>query len=190
MREGDGGLRSVAEIQAALEEFGSDDLGRLERAARQLSVGTGMGPDDLLQEAIRRALEGERTCPCEVEISVFLYNVMKSIASASRKQISRRPRHESLDEDENAEPASRVASRERSVEELLVARADYSEHLKALQALFDDDEQALLVVMGDLDGESATVLKDMGAMDDKVLATVRRRIRRKIEKAFPEGWKP
>lgn len=177
---------SAAEFQAALEELGSGDLGRLERAARHLSAGTEFGPDDLLQEAVCRTLEEERVCPRHVGITAFLYNAMKSIASALRKRGIGYPPHDSLDFEEGGG----AVAPGRSAEELLVARADYSEGVRALQALFDDDPQALLVVMGDLDGVEAAELKELAGMDDKTFATVRRRIRRKIEKAFPGGWKP
>lgn len=181
---------SAAEFQAALEKLGNGDLGRLERAARRLSDGTEYGPDDLLQETVCRTLEGQRACPRHVPIAAFLYNAMKSIASSSRKQLAERPCHDSLDSDEAGAVTRPIAASGRTVEELLVARADYAERVRALSALFDDDPPALMVVMGDLDGVEAAELRAMAELDETSFATVRRRIRRRIDKAFPGGWKP
>ncbi len=54
--------------------------------------------------------------------------------------------------------------------------------------LFDEDEDALKVLLGLFDTQSAEEVRETWGMDEKAFATIRRRIRRKIDKAFPGGW--
>lgn len=76
----------------------------------------------------------------------------------------------------------------RSVEDWRVAREDAEARLKAIEAIFSDDDDAQLVLMGDLDGLEAHEVRAAGGWNEQEYATVRRRIRRKISAAFPKGW--
>ena len=49
---------------------------------------TGIGD---LQEAFRRTLDGERHCPVSVDVTHFLCEAMRSIASGERRKVGRRP---------------------------------------------------------------------------------------------------
>jgi len=189
VEEREPGTLSAAEFAAALGLLSIEDLGRLESVARSLALGSGHGAEDLLQEAICRTLDGGRSCPRSVQPVVFLYNAMRSIASAWRETLAGQGDHVSLDADVDG-VAVQVAAPDRTVEQVLVARADYVEGVETLQRLFEDDGPALMVVMGMLDGVEGAELAALADLDEKGLATVRRRIRRKIEKAFPEGWVP
>lgn len=179
---------TVEEIRAAITTMPANDRIRLLKAARGLAAGTGMESKELLGEAVCRALDRTRTCRRDLPVLVFLIGAMKSIAWAAREAEGNAPAMESLDMTDMGGAVLQLPAPGRTVEEALVAREDWSERIEALQTLFADDEQALLVIMGDLDGLPATEIREMAGMDEKTLATVRRRIRRKIENAFPGGW--
>jgi hypothetical protein len=60
----------------------------------------------------------------------------------------------------------------------------------AILSLFADDEIARLIVEGDMDDMEACEIRDLTGLDEKAYASKRRLIRRRIDKAYPKGWKP
>ena len=79
-------------------------------------------------------------------------------------------------------------SREPDVEALRLRAEDVSLRIAALEELFADDDDALLMVWADLEETPKEEIKMQHDIDDKAYATIRRRIRRKIERRFPDGW--
>ena len=76
----------------------------------------------------------------------------------------------------------------RNAEERLIAREDFESRLQALDQLFENDEEAQLVIMcerEDMRGEQ--ICREL-SMTTKDLATTQRRIRRTIDRAYPQGW--
>ena len=84
-------LLTAAELRSALEELRPVDLVRLQKKATALAPGTGMEPDDLMQESLTSALEenGGRNCPRDVNPVNFLGNAIRSIASHARVEWAR-----------------------------------------------------------------------------------------------------
>lgn len=161
---------------------------KLVKAAWPLVAGTDYEPDDLISEAIVRALDGTRSCPRGVDPMAFLYNAMKSIASAAWEARSSRPRITSMDAPGGEKIAALIRAPGRSAEEKLAAEEDSERRLDAVMALFNDDPDALCVVMGDLDELKAEEIRAACGLNEKAYPTVRKRIRRAIEREFPHGW--
>ena len=65
------------------------------------------------------------------------------------------------------------------------------EYMKNLIAeigdLFANDQQAELVLNGTMNGLSAEEIRESGAMDRSTYNTTRKRIRRRIDKKYPNG---
>lgn len=180
---------SIAELRAALDALSEPDLVRLRKIARIYAGGTNLEPDDLLQEAVLRALNGNRTCPKGVALLTFLANAMRSIAWAARERTKSDPvAQASEDVTDEASTASQVGTPGRSPEEDIIAREEQKRGQDALLDLFGDDEQALQMLMGDLDDLPAEEVRTMWNMDKKTYASTRRRIRRKIERKLHDGW--
>ncbi len=76
----------------------------------------------------------------------------------------------------------------RDAEEAVLAREDAERRLKALEKLFADDEDAQLVLMGDLDEMPPADIRAMNGWSEQDYASVRRRMRRKLSAAYPDGW--
>jgi len=187
------GILSNAEIRTALEALSKPELLRLTKIAARMVGGTRFTSDELVQEAIYRALKekGGRKCPRDVPFLKFLANVMRSVASADRKTtaidpITQADRSASITTEDQA---SRVPDGRKTPEDVLIDADEYEKCVKSLQDLFVDDSECLLIVMGDLDGLQAEEVREMGGMDEKTWNTARRRMRRKIDKLCPEGWK-
>ncbi len=72
---------SVAEIHDSINAISDADMARLVSAAQGFSRLCGIDPEDLLQEAFTRALEGRRTCERGTALVPFICGVMKSFVS-------------------------------------------------------------------------------------------------------------
>ncbi len=141
---------------------------------------------DIVADAIRQTLAGVRLCPVDVPIRTFLRNAMRSRISADRKKKTREVSLDAMVEASGFDPASPG----RDGEQRLVAKEEVESMVNELERLFADDEDAQLVVMGDLDQMSAEEIRTMGGWDHKEFATIRKRIRRATGKANPHGPRP
>ena len=106
-----------AEVESALKCLGRAEVLRLTKVAARLSDGTSQTGDDLFQEAVLKALDGERQCPRDVDISVFLANAMRSLAWAAREREGADPLADAHDVADSGGPASQLAIPGRSTEE-------------------------------------------------------------------------
>lgn len=174
---------SPTELRTALETFTDLIRARLKKAAAYYAVGTDFAPADLLSEAVARALGGERHCPRSVPPHVFLSNAMRSIAWARRRELDGEPDMENLDGVEEVIPAPA-----RSAEREIIARQDCDGMFAALEELFADDEEAMLVILALVEGYDAEGVRTIGGWDHGAYATIRRRMRNKINKNYPGGW--
>ena len=177
------------EVRQSIERLTKIDLARLRKAGRIKTLGLGCEADDLIGRAVELAMTGKRQCPRETNFVVFLYNAMRSIASAMRVSPARAKPTVSFDATgTDGRPAIAVASPEPDAETLRLRAEDIAQRIKALEELFADDDEALLMIWADLDDTSKEEIKMQNNLDDKAYATIRRRIRRKIDGRFPNGW--
>jgi len=175
----------AAAFLTALRALGPADLLRLSKKSAYRAAGTGMKGDDLLHEAILSTLEEDgRNCPADVPIHVYLDNAMRSIASGEREKYAREtPAGSGHDEDG---PIGSYADKRPTPAVAALAHIELEDVVNRLQNIFADDPQALAIVIGDMEGWSATEVKEIESMDDKQYATARRRVRRAIEREFGE----
>lgn len=178
----------IDEVRDAVAALTTADLLRLQRIGAFYGVSIGVEGMDLVNEAISRALAGARACPRDVSFIVFLKNAMRSMASSERAKVKEEPMLESM----TVGLADRQGvidhpSSGRNAEETALAREDAEGRLKALEKLFADDEDAQLVLMADLDEMSAADIRAMSGWSEQGYASVRRRMRRKLSTAYPNG---
>jgi RNA polymerase sigma-70 factor (ECF subfamily) len=174
------------EIRAAIESFDSATHLRLEQAAARLADGRGIEADDLLHEAVVRSLKGDRVCPRDVPVAVFLFNVMKSLACSALKTKRRSKRDENTDVyddgmgDENSDS--------QSAEDLVLGAEAADELINEMTELFAEDEDAQLVLMGLCQEMSPDEIQADCNLSKTDYNTIRRRIRRKLNDRYPKGW--
>jgi len=89
-------ILTVDELRASITGFSQADHLRLGRAARILCGGSGFEWNDLINEAVVRALAGSRNCPRATSPVVFLVGAMRSIVSTGREVQARERENESL----------------------------------------------------------------------------------------------
>lgn len=181
---------SVTEITEAISSLAIEDWLRLRKVANRCSFGR-IDPDDLLQEAFANALEGRRKCPRDIDVVRFLAEAIRSLASSQFKSLSRSPElHIISRRTGDEEPEVDFPSETPNADQELISKQESAAIHSAILSLFADDEIARLIVEGDMEGMEASELYELTGLDNKAYATKRRLIRRRIDKAYPEGWKP
>lgn len=151
------------------------------KAAAFLGKGLLEEPEDLVQEALFRAISGARTCPVDTDILAFLYGVIRSLASAARKR-GGSIRFVPLD-DESVVQIADEADWQASL------RAEQGmEHLRQrLLALFPERTYGRLVVTLKLKGHRGAQIMERTGLNRTQLATALRGIRRRVERAKRDG---
>ena len=181
---------TAEEVRAAIEAFDDAMLVRLKRVAGYYAQGRGVSPDDLLQEAVLKALDGERICPRKVPVASFLCGAMKSLASAAYKKLKAAPEQEPVTaEAEGGARNERLATTDPGPEEQLLSKDEANKMVNALDALFADDQEAQLVIAGLCQDMTREEIQAECQLSDTAYETIRRRIRRAIDRQYPKGWK-
>lgn len=183
------------EMRQAVAALSDVDLLKLERAAVWLTSRRSVSPDDLLQEAICRSLEGARRCPRGVRLVAFVTNAMRSILSSHQKATAGDPIElatpvSALSEgDDEVDPLANIRDSAPTPEQKLLAEDEANQMKAALHRLFDDDPEAELVLLDIFAGLTAEETRADLQLGETEYATTRRRIRRRINQRYPEGWK-
>jgi hypothetical protein len=87
-------VRNRDEIASAIRSLTPAQWARL----RKVSLRYGrdhIAPDDLLQEALRRAIDNDghgRNCPCDIDVVKFLAEAMRSIAHGEYEKMRNVPK--------------------------------------------------------------------------------------------------
>jgi len=175
-------VRARAEIASAIRAFTPAQWARLRRVAAHYSIGDLMEAEDLLQEAFRGALDGERKCPVSVDVVRFLAEAMRSVADGELKRTKRRPAlvplpasgdpaapvPEPMDPALNAEERDEDSRCQRQREQII--------------GLFTDDPAAEVIVEGLMEGMRGEDLRALTDLDQTAYQSKRRLIRRRIER--------
>lgn len=169
---------TLEEIGRRLRRLGPADVVRLTGLARLWSRKLGPGlEDDLLNEALARTLSGDRRWPVDVPLAAFLSQVMRSIAGEWRRDQLREPR--SLD-DEDVQVADEACSPERETA--------YRHLASRIRQMLADDPIALGIFdLAMTDTAPDAIQKALG-INATVYDTARRRLRRHLLAAYPDGF--
>lgn len=183
-------IRGRDEIADAIQTLTPADLARLRKVASIYSRPQ-IGPMDLLQEAFVRALDG-RTCPAHVDVVKFLADAMRSIANGEGEKVEHRlPRVSIVSKTGETLPkALNSPDPAPNAEEQLIREEDAAVVRGKILAIFDDDPVAQIIVEGMMEGMEGEELRDLAGLDKTAYDSKRRLIRRRIDKQYPEGWKP
>jgi len=179
------------DIEEALSSLSEADLLRLDKAAIHYSFPSRYTPEELLQQTFSKVLDGSRNFKKGINIIAFLIKTMQSLASSCCKSQKRKPECK-LDPEEPGNPdvaQNNLGDTGQSPEDILIAK-DSAAHIKVtILKLFDDRPVARMVIEAIMEDMSRTEIQELTDLDDKDYDSTRRLIRRRLEKAFPEGWK-
>ena len=173
-------VRRPHEIFVAVCDLRPVDWNRLLVFGKRYSYGRGIDAEDLVQEAIVKALNGERRCPTNVEIIAFLSQTMRSIAS---NELKKRPEltSTSLQTTKGGDfrdLADHLVDPAANAEENLLLKEQHD----GLLSLFADDQDASTLLGGMLDQLKGEPLREFSGLDkltyDRKRALIRYRINR------------
>ena len=179
---------SPSESAEALNQLSAADLRRLEKIARLRVIGLhDLDWQDLLHDAVARLLDGSRKCPRGLSLVVFLRETMRSIASDHWRRRHARPilLEAELPRTEGEEVSGIVES----APDLIAdpeREAAAAETLTKLEAVFQNDPEAMLVIVAMASGKSPDEIQEEAAMTPTRYASTQRRIRRTLARAFPD----
>lgn len=181
----DGDRIPVTEIRDSLDSLTKADLARLDLAARGFSSLCGLDADDLLHEALSRALEGRRTCKRGTPIIPFICGVMESLASQEIE--ARKSGNRPVTLLRNGEPVLPDApALTPTPEQSAISAIDDRPVLAAIAAGAEGDEQLQLLIEGIYDGMRGVNLQELLGVDAKGLATLYKRLSRLLNRSKPK----
>jgi DNA-directed RNA polymerase specialized sigma24 family protein len=168
---------------AALTRLSEADLLRLVQIARLLARGLADGdPQDLLNEAVLRVLEGSRRWRQDLPLVPFLAGIMRSLVEERWRRYRQDRLFRPLEDDTLDLVPSDCADPERE----LHARR----YLARIDALFARDGEALAMVNKIALGMTPEQIRTALGLTPLAYATIRKRVRRALVRGFPEGSSP
>ena len=194
---------SLDEARNALAGLSKLDIKRLQFVARLHGQQYGlppshMEPDELLNEAIQRTLDGRKQWRVGVKFAYHLDRAMENIAGHEVPKLLRKfdvgelTSNESED-DEDGDPLDRLR-RPKSTDGLVAATVEAREDLRHLEQLFHDDAAALDVLKCRAAGQEGKEIQLSLGLSKIEHDTINKRILRKTtnyyepkSKAVPQG---
>lgn len=177
-------ILSIEQMRKGLEGLSVADRQRLLKAAKNLSINSGLTAEDLLGEAILSALEGKRSCPAKVPLIIFLYNAMRSLTSNENEKLKNNPLAQSTsidqNEDENQSPMV-VSANSPSIETIISSKEEAEIIVQEIEVMFADDPQGYAVIIGDIEGWSPDEVCELEGISRKEYEAARKRRCRKLQ---------
>lgn len=152
-------------------------------ASARLLKGLPVPPGDLLSETILRALSGARNFNRGHPIEANLHEAMRSIASSWHKAHKRKPEisfDDLIGSESDAQDPLEVFLAPDDMQSSPEEELAFKEEMEAILTLFDDREDAQLVVLGRADGLQGKALAEFAGIDQAKLAGVLRVITRRL----------
>jgi RNA polymerase sigma factor (sigma-70 family) len=163
-----------AEVRRALSRISTEDAVRVMQLARNwVRRAPRRSAEDLINEAFTRVLEGFRRWPVDLPLPSFLSGVMRSIVSDWAMDDQRQP----LIEEEDV-PAEPEAEDERDLTDMFDRMVDHLE----------DDPPARQLLLHMWSGAKRAEAAAAMGLSEVEYGTVRRRMSRKLLKAFGPEW--
>jgi DNA-directed RNA polymerase specialized sigma24 family protein len=184
-----GDLLDAEEVVAAIDALSAADKLKLREIERFRRRGTDLKEGDLLREAMCATILGDRNCPRRTPMMAFLVQTMRSMAGHYRKKLAREIADGGASQDRAESGAAVVfAAAAPNPEESLIEREGV-DTVAAIQACFEGDEEAQMVVLGWSGGYRGKELRDFVGIEQDALDYAAKRIRRAMTKRYPNGWK-
>ncbi|WP_299734807.1 hypothetical protein [uncultured Roseobacter sp.] len=176
------------ELEEGIAAFTNADWLRL-RSVAQLYAIYPVEPEELVQEALCRAIAGSRKCPRKVSVVRFVAEAIRSIAHDELHKVENQ-RDELSVHDETIENLDAFTPTETgpTAEERMISNEHNRDTENCLLELFDGDDEAQFIVLGMLSGTEGAELREIIGLDQTGFNSKRRYVRRKINSAIENGF--
>ena len=180
-------IASIDEIIDALNSLSDADIRRLEMAARFRTIGHNeLDWRDLFNEAVTRLLNGSRKWPQDVTLVTFLFETMRSIISDYRRGRKNSPILLETELQSGDSQSHDVVENTPDLTDDPERQASAAETLAKIEAVFRDDSEAMLLIIGMASGKSPTEIQEEANMNPTRYSTTQRRVRRALAREFPD----
>jgi ADP-ribose pyrophosphatase YjhB (NUDIX family) len=176
-------VRSRDEIAEAILAFTPADWARLRLVAKKYAYCQAMSDEDLLHEAVYRALKekGGRKCPTHIGVVKFFAETMRSIANgefekSDQVEFVAIANHGDQIVEQVDPPDSSL-----NPEEALIAKQEEAAILRAALIPFEDDQAARDIIEGTLAGLNGQELRELIGLDQIAYDSKRKLVRRRID---------
>jgi len=166
---------SPLDIKSTINTLSEADLLRLNSIAQQYSSYCSMDSDEILNEAILKALIGSRKCPINVSFIAFIYQTMRSIAFNEKRK------------NEKFEPIDNTTSPLQGKSALPEDKTSAHQELESILNLFENDDDITLYLMGIYDGCTPNEICELGDWNKTKYSSIQRKLRRSLNKHYPNG---
>jgi RNA polymerase sigma factor (sigma-70 family) len=187
------GARDIAsedEVRAQLLALDDDALDRLEvRAAAYRRILTQQDVDDLVNEALRRVLDGCRKWPKDVAFMAFLFQTMRSIASEWWKRNRREVPDSQIGTSDDGEDDDSYLERQPAAGGGPEDAAVFAKFADAVEEMFANDDDVMAVIIGRVEGLSAAETREKFEMTVTAFETAQKRLRRAALAGRLDGWR-
>jgi DNA-directed RNA polymerase specialized sigma24 family protein len=175
------GARDIAsedEVRSQLLALDDDALDRLEvRAAAYRRILTQQDVDDLVNEALRRVLDGCRKWPKDVAFMAFRKRNRREVPDS---QIGTSDDGEDDDSYLERQPAAGGGPEDAAV---------FAKFADAVEEMFANDDDVMAVIIGRVEGLSAAETREKFEMTVTAFETAQKRLRRAALAGRLDGWR-
>lgn len=173
------------ELREKLAAFSKQDWGRLYKVLGNRCRGLSVDQKEILQIALASAMKPDgKKCPKNVDIFRFFDMAIRNVISNEFKKLKRRRDRYPLAVDDESGATYEPPDDAPSIEEKLIDDEERQKRKQAIFDLFKDDDIALLLVEGMMEGMKRRDLMELTGLDDKAYDSKRRKIKRRLNKAF------
>jgi DNA-directed RNA polymerase specialized sigma24 family protein len=187
------GARDIAsedEVRAQLLALDDDAMGRLElKAATYRRMLPQQDVDDLVNETLRRVLDGCRKWPKDVAFMAFLFQTMRSIASEWWKRNRREVPDSQIETGNDGEDDDSFLERQPAAGGGPDDSAAFAKFADAVEEVFANDDDVMAVIIGRVEGLSAAETREKFDMTATAFATAQKRLRRAVLAGRLDGWR-
>lgn len=171
------------EIKCLIQQLSNAEILKLGQIAKIFSRKTGglIEADDLLNKAIIVIASGKRKFPRQVPLLGFFAGTMKSIVFNEMRK-AKKMLAVAEDDPEN-DPVINAVDQSIDIENEAIA----DQALAHIYELVKDDDEMTLLVMARCDGLSPDEVCDTAGWNRTKYDTVQKRLRRALNKRFPNG---
>lgn len=178
---------STDEVRHALRAMSAAQAAKIDMIARWFSKRCDVPAEDLRQEAFVRLLSGSRRMPRSADLALIVSGIIRSMVSEEIEAIRAGRREVLLPP--GSEEGVDLPDLAPNPERCLGSSRDDASMLASIRDLIANDEPLQILVEGICDRMRGRQLEELLSVDAKGLATLRKRLKRKLQAAFPEGWK-
>lgn len=176
---------TVTEIKQLIQQLSDAEILKLGQIARTYTSRNSclLNSDELLNQAIIVIASGKRKFPREVPLLAFFAKTMKSIASNEKRKASRK--FTPVNDDPENDPILNEPDKTINVE----SEAITDQELENIYSLFEDDDDITLLLMAKCEGLTPDETCETTGWNRTQYNTVQKRLRRALNKGFPNGRK-